>query len=521
MKTMKRVLSFVLASTMMLTTVGCGMKGFGKSGNSTESNGGKEVLLKYWNAGNGDEWLKDLIKTFNAKQSDWNVVLEATASQDGVKVAFGKEDIDEADIYNASNGATDYEYLETLDDLLECTADGDSKTIGEKFNKAYLDIEKAADGHYYGLNVNLGSPGIVYNTKLFQKAGITEAPRTSNELVIACEKLLDAGVTPWIHFKSGGYNDRIVTLWWAQYDGYDYYVNNFMQLKGETDDLTSKDVLLKKDGRFKALEALEKVITKETVVAGSNSYDHITSQTMFLNQDIGMMTNGTWLSNEMGDNLDDFKMMKTPVISSITDKLDTVKKDTDLRKLITAIDAVTDGTAKEEDYKSGNQYKIDGLTVSEADWKYVKSARNMAYSDSTSVNFFIPKYAAEKEGAREFLKFVLSDEGLKIVNKHLHRKCALDLSEGELDTSAWNEFEKSALRVADSAETLIIPVGNKAAHPLFSQYMTDAFGAVKYVAKFCAANDADKLTAEEVWSNIETVFKKGWKQWMVILKIEE
>ena len=519
MKTMKRVLSLVLASAMVLTTVGCGVKGFGKGGNSTESNGGKEVLLKYWNAGNGDAWLKDLIQAFNAKQSDWNVVLEASASQEGVKVAFGKEDIDEADIYNGPNGSGDIQYLETLDDLLECTADGDSKTIGEKYNQAYLDIERASDGHYYGLNVKLGSPGIVYNTKLFAKAGIDTIPRTTNELVIACEKMLDAGVTPWIHFKSGGYNDRLTTLWWAQYDGYDYYRNNFTQL--QVDGLTSKEVIMKKDGRFKALEALEKLITKETVLAGSNSYDHITSQTMFLNQDIGMMTNGTWLSNEMEDNLDDYRMMKTPVISSITEKLETVKKDTDLRKLITAIDAVTEGTAKEEDYKQGSQYVVEGITVSETDWKYVKSARNMAYSDSTSVNFYIPKYAAEKEGAKEFLKFVLSDEGIKITQKYLHNKSALSLCEGEVDTSNWNEFEKSALKVADSAEHLVIPVGNKAAHPVFSQYMTDAFAVVQYVAKFCAANDEDKQTAEEVWASIEQKFEDLWKQWMVTLDIQE
>ena len=254
---------------------------------------------------------------------------------------------------------------------------------------------------------------------------------------------------------------------------------------------------------------------------GSNSYDHITSQTMFLNQDIGMMTNGTWLSNEMGDNLDDYRMMKTPVISTITEKLETVKKDTDLRKLIEAIDAVTEGTAKEEDYKQGNQYMIDGKAVSEADWKYVKSARNMAYSDSTSVNFYIPKYAAEKEGAREFLKFVLSDEGIKITQKYLHSKSALTLSKGEIDTSGWNEFEKSALEVANAAEHLVIPVGNKTAHPVFSQYMTDGFAAVKYVAKFCAANDEDKETAEEVWARIEQTFKKQWKQWMVTLDITE
>lgn len=516
MKTMKRIMTMLLACLLVFSAAACGGNTGNEGGGKSGSNGGKEVLLKYWNAGNGDAWLNELIDTFNAKQSEWYVVMEATASQEGVRVAFGKDDIDEADIYNAPCGS-DHNYMEPLDDLLQITADGDTKTLGEKFSKAYLTIEQASDGHYYGLTSNLGSPGIVYNAELFEKAGITEEPRTSNELVVACEKLLDAGITPWVHFKAGGYVDRLVTLWWAQYDGYDYYTNHFMQLKGATADETERDVLMKKDGRFKALEALEKVITKETVLPGSNSYDHITSQTMFLNSDIGMMVNGTWLSNEMGDNLGTYRMMKVPVISSITEQLETVKKDTDLRKLVSAIDQVVGGSAKEEDYKQGDAYVIGSLTVSAADWERVREARTLQYTDATSVNFYIPSYAAEKEGAKEFLIFALSDEGIRITKKYIHSRSSIELSSGEMDMSDWNEFEKSAYEVAASAEHLVINVCNKAAHPVFSQYMTDGFASVNYVATFCAANDADKQTAEQVWEKMEKSFKSGWKQWMNIL----
>ncbi len=133
-------------------------------------------------------------------------------------------------------------------------------------------------------------------------------------------------------------------VWHAQYDGYDYYRNTFYACKDEAGNSPSKDVLTKKDGRYQVLKAMEKFVTPEYILPGSNSQDHITMQTKFLNQDIGIMVNGSWVSNEMETtgNMADYGVMKTPVISSITDKLTTVKSDTLLRQLISAIDAVSD-----------------------------------------------------------------------------------------------------------------------------------------------------------------------------------
>ena len=102
-----------------------------------------------------------------------------------------------------------------------------------------------------------------------------------------------------------------------------------------------------------------------------------------MKEPIGMMVNGAWLGTEMASvgDVDDFRMMKTPVISSITDKLTTVSGDSVLRKLVSAIDAVTDGTAKESTYQSGDGYAVGGKTVSKADWDYVRTARNTIFSD--------------------------------------------------------------------------------------------------------------------------------------------
>ncbi|QCJ41362.1 carbohydrate ABC transporter substrate-binding protein [Bacillus sp. S3] len=62
------------------------------------------------------------------------------------------------------------------------------------------------DGKIYGQPVNMEGYGFAYNKKLFEKAGITELPKTYSELEAAAKKLKDAGITPF----SVGYAE-----WWV------------------------------------------------------------------------------------------------------------------------------------------------------------------------------------------------------------------------------------------------------------------------------------------------------------------
>ena len=520
MKKISRIVALVLALIMVASLAGCGKKGANKEGNLGKYNGGKEVEIKYWNAGHGIEWLESAIRAFNEKQSDWYVTYTATASAEAVLAAFGQEDVDTADLYFVAGGY-DIANMEPLEDILDETADGDQKTLGEKFNPAYLELERTEDGHIYSLSHLLAAPGIVYNTKLFEEAGIKELPRTTNELIIVCDKLLQKDITPWIHFKAGGYYDRVRSIWRAQYDGIDYFQNNFITLTDENGNSPSKEVLMKKDGRYEALKVLADLITKENVVKGSNSQDHITAQTMFLNDKIGMMVNGAWLGKEMESvgSVENYEMMKTPVISAITDKLTTVKSDADLRKLVSAIDAVTDGKEDIATYQSGDGYLIDGKTVSKADWDYVRAARNTIYTEATESGAFIPKYSDAKDGAKAFLKYLFSDEGLKNVIGILRQAPSLALSTGEeFDTSDWNSFETSALALTISGEAIVTNVWRKNANKIFSMQLTNDFAMKAFISNFCASNSADRITADEGWEIIMGEFEAGYDRWLETVK---
>ena len=519
MKNFKRVMALFLAIIMTIALVGCGEDG--KKGKKPNHNGGKEVEISYWNSGMGTDFLDEMCKAFNEKQSEWYVYYNATASSTAVTTTYPLPDVDTTDLYMSAT-VSDISKMAVLDDVLESTADGDSKPLKEKFYASYLEDEKAADGHYYSLTWGGGALSLVYNKKLFSKAGIKETPRTTDELAVVCDTLLENGITPLTHYMNElghTYWLYLDEVWQAQYDGVDYYKNHFYACTDDAGTSPSKDVLTKQDGRFQALKAMEKFVTPEYILPGSNSQDHITMQTLFLTQDIGMMVNGSWLSNEMKGtgSVEDYGVMKTPVISSITDKCTTIKSDTLLRKVISAIDAVVDGTEDISKYQSGEGYKVDGKEIAAADWDIVKTARHLVGVNYPQQTLFIPSYSDAVDGAKEFLKFYYSDEGQKIFTDHLHYTLPLNLSDGEVDRSAWNQFETEMDKVFQSAEGYISD-NRRSRHDIFINGGASSYAGYNFVSYFCTSNAGERVTAEEAWNEIVKKINANYEGWLANIK---
>ena len=451
MKKMKKLTAFLVAGAMALSLTACG--GGKDVSKRDDYNGGKEVEISYWNSGMGTEFMDAMCKAFNAKQNEYYVYYNATAASNAVTATYPLPDVDTIDIY-MSGTLNDTSHMEPLNDLLDKTLEGDVKTLKEKFNPNYLQNELAADGNYYSLTWGGGALALVYNKKAFEKAGISTTPRTTDELAVVCDTLLENGITPHTHYMDQAGNTYwtyMQEVWQAQYDGDDYFRNTFYACKDEDGTSPSKEVLLRKDGRYQVLKAMEKFVTPDYVLAGSNSQDHITMQTLFLNQEIGMMVNGSWVANEMAGtgNMDHFGVMRTPVISSITEKLDTIKSDTVLRLVVSAIDSVTDGEKQLSDYQSGDGYEVDGNKISAKDWETVSAARKMVPVNHPQQTLFIPDYSDNIEGAKAFLEFFYSDEGYKIYTDTIHVTLPLNLSQGEIDRTGWNSFEIDGLRVPE------------------------------------------------------------------------
>ena len=70
MKTIKRIAALTLA---LILCAGC----FAACGNGNKPQGSgdakKDIEIAYWNAGLGDQWLKDVIAAFNAKHPEYYV----------------------------------------------------------------------------------------------------------------------------------------------------------------------------------------------------------------------------------------------------------------------------------------------------------------------------------------------------------------------------------------------------------------------------------------------------------------
>jgi multiple sugar transport system substrate-binding protein len=71
----------------------------------------------------------------------------------------------------------------------------------------------SVDGKPYGVLLNVANWVVFYNTKAFEKAGITSTPKTWDELMADCDKLKAAGYTPFNGPASGGW---MPFIWFSQ-----------------------------------------------------------------------------------------------------------------------------------------------------------------------------------------------------------------------------------------------------------------------------------------------------------------
>ena len=481
--------------------------------------GKTEIQVAYWQAGYGEEWLKAVIAAFEESQDEYYVNYQATASHASVIAPFGLSDVDDNDLYlDIKNYNT--EYMEPLDDILNTTADGDQKTIGEKMNQSYLAYEKSRDGKCYTLSYGAGVIAFYYNDDLLKKAGIDEFPRTTDELVVACDKLASKNIVPMCHFKQGGYYTYLLQEYMVQYDGFDYYLNNFFGCVDKNGNSPSKDVFTEKDGRYYALKAFEKFIKPEYTLGGSNTMSHTEIQTQFLEKSAAIMLNGSWVANEMkiDKNNTNVKCAKVPVLSAIVKKLSTVKSDSELRKIISAVDEVSDGKKQISDFESGDGYTIDGLTISKEDWNKVYDARNTVVGNAAQQSLFIPKYSTAKEGAKKFVEFLYSDAGYKIFAEKTGCPLPITMSDDSIDyTSDLSALQKNVFNTWNNAKTYV-DSGVSSKHPIFASGGADILAGVSFVSEMSTYNKSDRKSADELWEKILKNVEDKYTGWISTMK---
>lgn len=199
---MRKWLKGTAAAGVAIATIGALAACSGSAGDD----GTTEISFMMWGDGGDTQTAyEDVIAAFEEENPDISVNAEF----------FNTNDYDNILKTRLSGGAGPDVYGFDLGNIETFVADGFAADLSEG-GESYLSKltpEAAEDsqreGGTYNLPISLSGNGIIYNTALFEQAGITEEPTTYTDLVEASQKLSDAGIIPFAMSAQDN--------WWPQF----------------------------------------------------------------------------------------------------------------------------------------------------------------------------------------------------------------------------------------------------------------------------------------------------------------
>lgn len=373
------------------------------------------IVILVWSGGYGTKWVEDIAKAFSEDYEDYNVVVESSSLREAVSIHLMQESY--YDIIISSDGRVpsfainsqlagyDKNFVD-ISDVFAHTPEGESLTIAQKTFPSVMEYNTSIDGKQYFAVSAASLWGMLYNVDIL---GDYSMPRTSDEFVELCGDIKNDGKVPLIFAGDADYWNPIVYTWWAQYEGEESFNKYFegMAFDEMFDMYRYSTNIFTQKGRLYALEAAETLLnpTNEYTDQNSSAYTYMRAQVDFLQGKSAMMASGGWIENEMDSSFNENEManidyMRIPVISKITEKLESVENgdDATLRQII--------------DYVDDNGTKPAG--VSDDDIETVRKARDLTYLIGTSQTAVIPSYSSKIPIAKEFLKYFFSDNAAKV-----------------------------------------------------------------------------------------------------------
>lgn len=193
---MKKWIGLTVIIALLAVMIGCGngnddnaSPSSAASGTSPEGNQPKvKLTIAHLMVEEGARvWVADMISNFTAKYP--NVEVEEIAANTDKYNTMLKTKI-------ASDDAPDIMLLVNLNDANRDYLDGGFvlDLTGQPFLNNVNSIERQyIDGKVYALPFDMNANGVIYNKDVFEKAGITEVPRTYSAFKEALDKLKQAG----------------------------------------------------------------------------------------------------------------------------------------------------------------------------------------------------------------------------------------------------------------------------------------------------------------------------------------
>ena len=420
MKNFKKVVMLSMALMMSATAfVGCGGGGDTSTGGTTGSKG--QITVQVANLGYGIKWLNDLATAFTA-ETDIGVTIVPELGTGGLdtidtQLMSGESTADV--IFTKKGDFSRYVYMTqghdfggTHYDKLYVSLDDVWLEIGSKMNPQYEEHFNYSD-NYYAVPWAGGAFGLVRNRDVWQSLGyeMDYTPLTTDEVFEVCDDIMAQYATkkvyPFTFSASYEYYSDFINIYFAQYEGSETF-NRFKEGKAPVGMETEQ--IYNYQGQYEAIELMAKLLEMEKTSNGDYKYkyqdEYSTSQDFndmqgaFLDGVAAFCINGSWLGVEMGSDTANIDFIKTPVISSITDKFaeSSDKSDAKLREIVKYVDGTS--TTKP-------------VGVTDADIELVRNARKNSYATGgVDHQGFIPCYSDNIDQAKQFLKFMYSDKGL-------------------------------------------------------------------------------------------------------------
>ena len=546
MKNIKKV-GYKLLAMLLCMVSAVGFMGCGGNKDSSDdmalqggaaANDEKTIEVIIYDAGYGIDWFKQAAKAFMEK-TDYEIKYNTLSEgMNPTMLLKSGPSVTTTDLFilgsrlnslvaQGSKGLSGYDVvLEPLDDVYNSEIPGEGITIKEKMKASmsalYLQeatIAGETAEHYFGMPWTEGYSGIMYNKNLFDKAGLTGEPRTTDELLEYCATMLSKNITPFIYAAGDDYFEYCSPVWWAQYEGKNG-IDNFYNLKISD---TARPSIEKSAEVMKQEGLLEMWKVYENLLAPSNKYvyeyveslGYTRAQAYFLGDTTGeygaMMPCGAWLEHEMlntsaGQSVDSILPMKTPIISALSDKMSYWAEATNYSVARTTMSAATKKAYDEKlralvDYADGVGEKPSWAT--EADIALIKESRSYIYSGSGGT-MSIPAYSTAKTGAKEFLKFLATNEALEIYLNNTNGN-SMPYNYNYKSWSGYNNLSEFAKRKFDIFETSVTT-------PLENDYLTCYLGGLRYDCGLTGFNISITFGSQDATQRktAETVFNDGY-----------
>lgn len=319
----KNVIAMGLAAVMGFTLTACG--GSGKTAQPEKTDSVKETLTSEAAGAPKEE---DLKINYISSRSENDAALKALKKvaqmykEDHPGFEFNVESIGDRETYlqkikilASSNELPDWfdadpeaffegickkGLIYSVDDLYK------ELGISDKFFDIALEYPKLSDGSNYLMTWQGNVEYFWYHKEMFEKAGITETPKTLDELLEACEKLKAAGFTP---ISAGNYD---MVMRYPAFKAFRLEGNQFI------DNARMGKEKFESDTGISTAEYTQK-IAKYFSEGWTNS-DATAQMSLFLNKGAAILYTGTWDTLDLTDEnmvlKDDISMFKLPVNGS-------------------------------------------------------------------------------------------------------------------------------------------------------------------------------------------------------------